>query len=165
MSHRFRCSQTGEMQLGIDLGTTFSVVAACQRGNVTVMVVDGRRTMPSIVSAVEGGRLVVGHEAAARRLTHPKDTVYNVKRIIGRRLADPGVKEELALFPYHVQEDVIPDTRSLTGKKIKGGPALRVRMPSAASPMTPQVTPGCACSQPLTAHNVCRRSVLLCSRS
>jgi len=126
------------MQLGIDLGTTFSVVAACQRGNVTVMEVDGRRTMPSIVSALEGGHLIVGHEAAARRLTHPEDTVYNVKRIMGRRLADAGVKAELALFPYRVTEDVIPDSRSLTGKKIKGGPALRIHMPHAASPMTPQ---------------------------
>jgi molecular chaperone DnaK (HSP70) len=136
--------QTGEMQLGIDLGTTFSVVAACQRGNVTVMEVDGRRTMPSIVSALDGGHLVVGHEAAKRRLTHPEDTVYNVKRIIGRRLADVGIKAELEMFPYSVKEDVIPDSRSLTGKKIKGGPALRVYMPNAASPMTPQVTSTCA---------------------
>merc|ERR1711865_1077336 len=73
---------TGEKQLGIDLGTTFSVVALCERGNVSVLAVDESRTTPSVVSVLESdGSVIVGHGAALRRLTHPLDTIYNVKRI------------------------------------------------------------------------------------
>jgi len=127
---------TEEVQIGIDLGTTFSVVATCKRGNVTVMPVDGHNTVPSIVSAQQDGSLLVGRAAAARRLTHSADTVYHVKRIIGRRLNDATVQEETKLFPFKVSER--EGTPFAYPQHKKRGPVLSIDLPSARQPWTPQ---------------------------
>lgn len=119
---------TGELQLGIDLGTTFSVVAVCQRGNVSVLPVDGHSTVPSVVSvSAEQPYVKVGRAAAARRLTHPSDTVYNVKRIIGRRLGDNGVKHDIDQLPYKVVSDL----------DAKGKETLSIELPAAHKRWSP----------------------------
>jgi Fe-S protein assembly chaperone HscA len=89
----------GESQsriVGIDLGTTNSLVA--------VMDLTGPRILsgivPSVVSAAPDGEIIAGAEAREMLLTHPERTVYSVKRLMGRGLAD--IQEELKLFPFHI---------------------------------------------------------------
>src|SRR4051812_43941259 len=86
--------------VGIDLGTTNSLVA--------VMELTGPRILsgivPSVVSVSESGEVIAGAEAREMLLTHPERTVYSVKRLMGRGLAD--VQEELKLFPFHIAEEV-----------------------------------------------------------
>ena len=100
---------TTEATLGIDLGTTFSVAATCERGVVTVVRVPGgsgthAQTMPSVVYFPERAReaAVVGADAARRRDTHPTRVVYDAKRLIGRRVDDPAVAEESKHLPFAV---------------------------------------------------------------
>ena len=100
---------TTEATLGIDLGTTFSVAATCERGVVTVVRVPGgsgthAQTMPSVVYFPERAReaAVVGADAAMRRDTHPTRVVYDAKRLIGRRVDDPAVAEESKHLPFAV---------------------------------------------------------------
>ena len=101
---------TTEATLGIDLGTTFSVAATCERGIVTVVRVPGgsgtrdAETMPSVVYFPERAdeAAVVGADAAMRRATHPRRVVYDAKRIIGRRVDDPAVAEETKHLPFAV---------------------------------------------------------------
>lgn len=100
---------TTEATLGIDLGTTFSVAATCERGVVTVVRVPGgsgthAQTMPSVVYFPERAReaAMVGADAAMRRDTHPTRVVYDAKRLIGRRVDDPAVAEESKHLPFAV---------------------------------------------------------------
>ena len=85
--------------MGIDLGTTNSLVA--------VMELTGPRILsgivPSVVSIAESGEVIAGAEAREMLVTHPERTVYSVKRLMGRGLAD--VQEELQLFPFHIAPD------------------------------------------------------------
>ena len=104
---------TTEATLGIDLGTTFSVAATCERGIVTVVRVPGgsgtrdAETMPSVVYFPERAAeaAVVGADAAMRRATHPRRVVYDAKRIIGRRVDDPAVAEETKHLPFAVVDN------------------------------------------------------------
>lgn len=104
---------TTEATLGIDLGTTFSVAATCERGIVTVVRVPGgsgtrdAETMPSVVYFPERAAeaAVVGADAAMRRATHPRRVVYDAKRIIGKRVDDPAVAEETKHLPFAVVDN------------------------------------------------------------
>ena len=73
--------------IGIDLGTTNSVVAAMVGGEPTVISSsEGGRTVPSVVGFVKGGERVVGQLAKRQAVTNPKNTVFSIKRFMGRRL-------------------------------------------------------------------------------
>jgi Fe-S protein assembly chaperone HscA len=90
--------------LGIDLGTTNSLVAVMDLTHPRILTdAEGRKIVPSIVSVDEQGQLVAGEVARDMLLTHPERTVYSVKRLMGRGVAD--VQEELALFPFRIAED------------------------------------------------------------
>jgi molecular chaperone DnaK (HSP70) len=71
--------------LGIDLGTTNSVVSIFRRGVVETLAIEGRSTMPSVVSFRNGGSVLVGQAAKARLLLDPENTVASVKRFMGDR--------------------------------------------------------------------------------
>ena len=87
--------------VGIDLGTTNSLVAFLDlTGPRIIPGADGDKLVPSVVSIAENGEAVVGNPARELLLTRPERTVYSVKRLMGRGLAD--VQEELKLFPFHV---------------------------------------------------------------
>jgi Fe-S protein assembly chaperone HscA len=93
-------SSTGHI-VGIDLGTTNSLVAFMDlTGPRIIPGADGDKLVPSVVSILPTGEPVVGNPARELLLTHPERTVYSVKRLMGRGLAD--VQEELKLFPFHV---------------------------------------------------------------
>ncbi|HEX4227131.1 MAG TPA: Fe-S protein assembly chaperone HscA [Bryobacteraceae bacterium] len=90
--------------VGIDLGTTNSLIAYMDlTGPRIVEDAEGRKIVPSIVSLDANGRLVVGEPARELLLTSPERTVYSVKRLMGRGVAD--VQEELKLFPFRIAED------------------------------------------------------------
>ena len=92
-----------EKVIGIDLGTTNSVVAVMEGGQPTVIEnEEGGRTTPSVVSFGEDGERLVGSIAKRQSVTNPEGTIYSIKRFMGRRLAE--VSEEVSLVPFEVVE-------------------------------------------------------------
>jgi molecular chaperone DnaK len=87
--------------IGIDLGTTNSVVAVMQGGEPTVIPnQEGARTTPSVVAITKSGERLVGQVAKRQAITNPENTVYSIKRFMGRRYDE--VTEELKMVPYKV---------------------------------------------------------------
>ncbi|MFM8997089.1 MAG: molecular chaperone DnaK [Candidatus Limnocylindrus sp.] len=100
-----RSKQMGKI-IGIDLGTTNSVVAAMVGGEPTVISSsEGGRTVPSVVGFVKGGERVVGQLAKRQAVTNPKNTVFSIKRFMGRRFDDSEVNKTKGLVPYAVEKD------------------------------------------------------------
>jgi len=91
--------------IGIDLGTTNSCVAVMEGKEVHVIEnSEGQRTTPSIVAFAANGERLVGQAAKRQAVTNPTNTVYAVKRLIGRRYEDPMVAKDKALVPYPIVE-------------------------------------------------------------
>ena len=87
--------------IGIDLGTTNSVVAVMEGGEAVVITnSEGGRLTPSVVGFAKSGERLVGQVAKRQAVTNPENTVYSIKRFMGRRFDEVG--EELKLVPYHV---------------------------------------------------------------
>jgi molecular chaperone DnaK len=87
--------------IGIDLGTTFSVVAVMEGGDPKVIInEEGSRLTPSVVGFAKDGNRVVGQVARRQAVTNPENTVYSIKRFMGRRLEE--VNEEMKMVPYKV---------------------------------------------------------------
>lgn len=92
------------MAVGIDLGTTNTVVAAVRDGvAMTLSDADGHRLIPSIVSFHPSGNVLVGHAARERRLIDPENTIFSVKRLIGRAWESREVQEARGRFPFELQ--------------------------------------------------------------
>ena len=91
--------------LGIDLGTTNSAMAIVEVGQPKILEnAEGVRTTPSIVAFSKGGDRLVGILAKRQAVTNPKNTIYSVKRLIGRKFSDNEVKRDKALLPYELKE-------------------------------------------------------------
>lgn len=89
--------------IGIDLGTTNSCVSVMEGGKPKVIEnVEGARTTPSIVAFAKDGERLVGQPAKRQAVTNPENTVFAVKRLIGRRFDDPITKKDTELVPYHI---------------------------------------------------------------
>jgi molecular chaperone DnaK len=89
--------------IGIDLGTTNSCVAVMEGGNAKVIEnAEGARTTPSIVAFTKDGERLVGQPAKRQAVTNPDNTVFAVKRLIGRRFDDPMTKKDMELVPYKI---------------------------------------------------------------
>jgi len=89
--------------IGIDLGTTNSCVAVMEGGNAKVIEnAEGARTTPSIVAFTKDGERLVGQPAKRQAVTNPDNTVFAVKRLIGRRFDDPVTKKDTELVPYKI---------------------------------------------------------------
>jgi molecular chaperone DnaK len=96
--------------IGIDLGTTNSVVAVMEGGEPTVIPsAEGGRTVPSVVAFTKSGDRLVGQLAKRQAVTNPGNTVYSIKRFMGRRFDDPEVAHSLPLVPYKVERDAHSD--------------------------------------------------------
>jgi molecular chaperone DnaK len=92
--------------IGIDLGTTNSVVAVMEGGEPTVIPsAEGGRTVPSVVAFTKTGERLVGQVAKRQAITNPANTVYSIKRFMGRRWGDPEVTRTAKLVPYKVEKD------------------------------------------------------------
>jgi molecular chaperone DnaK len=89
--------------IGIDLGTTNSCVAIMEAGSVKVIEnSEGARTTPSIVAYMEDGEILCGAPAKRQAVTNPKNTLYAVKRLIGRRFEEKEVQKDINLMPYKI---------------------------------------------------------------
>ena len=103
--------------IGIDLGTTNSVVAVMEAGEPTVITSpEGSRTTPSTVAFAKGGERLVGQVAKRQAVTNPENTIYSIKRFMGRKYAE--VNEEMKIVPYKVTRATNNDVRvSIMGKE------------------------------------------------
>jgi len=89
--------------IGIDLGTTNSCVAVMEGGKPKVIEnAEGDRTTPSIVGYTDEGEILVGQSAKRQAVTNPHNTVYAVKRLIGRRFEDDVVQKDIEMVPYKI---------------------------------------------------------------
>ncbi|HOW13077.1 MAG TPA: molecular chaperone DnaK [Candidatus Pacearchaeota archaeon] len=91
--------------LGIDLGTTFSAMAVVDNGEPKIIEnKEGTRTTPSIVAITKNGERLVGILARRQQITNPKNTIFSIKRLIGRRFDDPEIQKDKKLLPYEIRE-------------------------------------------------------------
>jgi molecular chaperone DnaK len=91
--------------LGIDLGTTFSAVAVTEGGEPRIIEnAEGARTTPSVVAISKAGERLVGILAKRQAITNPKNTIFSVKRLIGRKFTDSEVVRDRAWLPYDIRE-------------------------------------------------------------
>ncbi|WP_373389124.1 molecular chaperone DnaK [Pseudomonas alcaligenes] len=89
--------------IGIDLGTTNSCVAILENGNVKVIEnAEGARTTPSIIAYTNDGETLVGQSAKRQAVTNPHNTLFAVKRLIGRRFEEDVVQKDIKLVPYKI---------------------------------------------------------------
>ena len=104
--------------IGIDLGTTNSVVAVMEGGQPTVIAnQEGSRTTPSVVAFTKSGERLVGQVAKRQSITNPQNTIYSVKRFMGRHFDE--VTQEMKLVPYKVVSGDNNDARvDVDGKKL-----------------------------------------------
>jgi len=100
--------------LGIDLGTTNSAMAIIEGGKPKIVEnAEGHRTTPSIIAMSKSGERIVGIAAKRQAVTNPTNTLFSVKRLIGRRFDDPEVSRDKELFPFEV---------------VKAGDGIKVKM-------------------------------------
>lgn len=91
--------------LGIDLGTTFSAMAVIEAGDPKIIEnAEGARTTPSVVAVTKTGERLVGVTARRQQITNPRNTIYAIKRLIGRKFSDAEVQRDRKLMPYEIRE-------------------------------------------------------------
>jgi molecular chaperone DnaK len=111
--------------IGIDLGTTNSVVSVMEGGEPTVIpTAEGGRLCPSVVAFTKAGERLVGQVARRQAVVNPDNTVFSVKRLMGRRYDDPEVVKAREILPYQIVQG-------------SGGDA-RIRIPQMDREYTPQ---------------------------
>ncbi len=109
--------------IGIDLGTTNSVVAVMEGGEPVVITnAEGARTTPSVVAFTKDGNRLVGQVAKRQAVTNPENTIYSIKRFMGRRFNE--VSGEIAQVPFSVQPASNGDVRVMAGSKEWAPPEL-----------------------------------------
>lgn len=92
--------------IGIDLGTTNSVASVMEGGKAKVIpTAEGGNITPSIVAINKGGERIVGVLAKRQSITNPENTIYSVKRLIGRKFEDDEIQRDLKILPYQIQKD------------------------------------------------------------
>lgn len=101
--------------IGIDLGTTNSAMAVMQSGKPEIIAnTEGNRTTPSVVAINKNDERLVGQVANRQRVTNPKNTIFGIKRLIGRKYSDKEVQKDIDLMPYDI-------VKSGNGVKVKMG--------------------------------------------
>lgn len=120
-------SNSNNVAIGIDLGTTYSCVGIWQNGKVEIIANDqGERTTPSYVAFADTERLV-GQPAKAQAALNPKNTVYDAKRLIGRNFTDQTVQSDMKHFSFNV----VPDENNRPIVKLEDGTTYRPEQISA----------------------------------
>jgi len=111
--------------IGIDLGTTFSVVAVMSGGEPMVIpTAEGERLCPSVVAINKNGERIVGRTARNQAIVNPENTVFSIKRFMGRKYKDPEVQRTLSRVPYKVVEAPNGDVRVVMGGKEYSPPEI-----------------------------------------
>ncbi|HEY4509376.1 MAG TPA: molecular chaperone DnaK [Candidatus Paceibacterota bacterium] len=91
--------------VGIDLGTTLSEIALMEGGEPKIIEnKEGARTTPSVVAVSKSGEILVGVQAKRQQITNPTNTLFQVKRLVGRRFSDASVQHDRKLLPYEIRE-------------------------------------------------------------
>jgi molecular chaperone DnaK len=107
--------------VGIDLGTTNSCVAVVQGGHARVVEdLDGKPIQPSVVSFLTNGEVIAGHDAKARQIVDPANTIYSFKRLLGRDIDSPEIQSVVRDLPYAVGEGPggVPVVRPTSGREV-----------------------------------------------
>jgi molecular chaperone DnaK len=103
--------------IGIDLGTTNSAMAVMQSGKPEIIAnSEGNRTTPSVVAINKNGERLVGQVANRQRVTNPTNTIFGVKRLIGRKFEDEEVQRDLKLMPYEIKKSGAGVKVAMAGK-------------------------------------------------
>jgi molecular chaperone DnaK len=111
--------------IGIDLGTTNSVVAVIEAGEPTVLDnSEGSRLTPSVVAVTKSGERLVGQVAKRQAVTNPENTVYSIKRLMGRKYDDPEVQRTLKSVPYKIARAANGDVRVVMGGREYSPPEI-----------------------------------------
>ena len=104
--------------IGIDLGTTNSCLAVVEGGSPKVIENnEGGRTTPSVIAYTDGNEVLVGTPAKRQAVTNPENTIYAIKRLIGRRFSDDVVKKDIDMVPYAITEAENGDAWVKSGDK------------------------------------------------
>src|SRR5476649_2058965 len=92
--------------IGIDLGTTNSAMAVMEAGQPTIIAnAEGGRTTPSIVALNKKGERLVGQAAKRQAVINGENTIFEVKRLIGRKFGDEEIQKDAKLMPYKIEKD------------------------------------------------------------
>ena len=111
--------------IGIDLGTTNSVIAVMEGGEPTIIPnSEGGRITPSVVAVSKTGERLVGTVAKNQAVTNPQNTVYSVKRLMGRRFDDAVIKKDVELLSYVISKADNGDTQVTMGEKSYSPPEI-----------------------------------------
>ncbi|MGE0675160.1 MAG: Hsp70 family protein, partial [Methylibium sp.] len=111
--------------IGIDLGTTNSCVAVMEAGEpVVISNVEGGRTTPSVVAVSKTGERMVGQVAKRQAITNPDNTVYSIKRLMGRKFTDADVQRDLKLLSYNVSQAPNGDAQVQLGDRAYSPPEV-----------------------------------------
>ena len=111
--------------IGIDLGTTNSCMAVMEGGEpVVIPNAEGTRTTPSIVAITKTGERLVGQVAKRQAVTNPDNTIFSIKRFMGRKATDPEVQRDLRLVPYTITGAANGDARVKMGDKQHSPPEV-----------------------------------------
>jgi molecular chaperone DnaK len=111
--------------IGIDLGTTNSVVAVMEAGEPTVLEnSEGSRLTPSVVAVTKGGERLVGQVARRQAITNPENTIYSIKRLMGRKYDDPEVQRTMKSVPYKITRAPNGDARVVLGGREYSPPEI-----------------------------------------
>ena len=111
--------------IGIDLGTTNSVVAIMEGGEPTVIPTsEGSRLCPSVVAISKSGERLVGQVAKRQAITNSENTIFSIKRLMGRKYGDPIVQRDTQLLPYKITEAPNGDARVVMGGKDYSPPEI-----------------------------------------
>jgi molecular chaperone DnaK len=111
--------------LGIDLGTTNSVVAVIEAGEPTVLEnSEGSRLTPSVVAVTKSGERLVGQVARRQAITNPENTIYSIKRLMGRKYDDPEVQRTMKTVPYKITRAANGDVRVMMGGREYSPPEI-----------------------------------------
>jgi len=104
--------------IGIDLGTTLSVVAVMEGGDPKIIPsAEGGNLVPSMVAIGKGGERLVGELAKRQAIVNPENTIFSIKRLIGRKFKDPTVQDDMKRLPYKITEASNGDCRVVMGGK------------------------------------------------
>src|SRR5713101_4319492 len=111
--------------IGIDLGTTNSCVAVMEGGEPKVIPnEEGGRTTPSVVGFTKTGERLVGQVAKRQGITNPENTIFSIKRFMGRKFQEPDVQRDTVLVPYKLSEAPNGDVRVRMGEKDHSPPEV-----------------------------------------
>src|SRR3989304_269130 len=111
--------------IGIDLGTTNSCMAVMEGGEpVVIASAEGGRTTPSVVAMSKNGERLVGQVAKRQAVTNPDNTIYSIKRLMGRRFDDPEVQRDLKILPYKIDAAENSDARVWMGGRSYSPPEI-----------------------------------------